>query len=151
MTRLHDLSALEQAAAVRAGEVSPTDLVEHALARIAALDATLGAFITVTPERALEAAARAEELLRRGGDLPPLLGVPTAIKDLNNTAGVRTTFGSPVMAEFVPPVDDAVVTRLAAAGTISLGKTNTPEFGFPCYTDNDLVGPARCSPGRGWA
>ena len=144
MTRLHDLSALEQAAAVRAGEVSPTDLVEHALARIAALDATLGAFITVTPERALAAAGRAEELLRRGGDLPPLLGVPTAIKDLNNTAGVRTTFGSPVMADFVPPVDDAVVTRLAAAGTISVGKTNTPEFGFPCYTDNDLVGPARC-------
>lgn len=144
MTRLHDLSALEQAAAVRAGEVSPTDLVEHALARIAALDATLGAFITVTPERALAAAARAEELLRGGGHLPPLLGVPTAIKDLNNTAGVRTTFGSPVMADFVPPVDDAVVTKLAAAGTISVGKTNTPEFGFPCYTDNDLVGPARC-------
>jgi amidase len=144
VTRLHDLSALEQAAAVRAGEVSPTDLVEHSLARIAALDPKLGAFLTVTPERALAAAARAEELLRRGGDLPPLLGVPTAIKDLNNTAGVRTTFGSTVMADFVPPVDDAVVTKLAAAGTISVGKTSTPEFGFPCYTDNDLVGPARC-------
>ncbi|MCW2701485.1 MAG: Amidase [Blastococcus sp.] len=144
MTRLHDLTALEQAAAVRDGEVSPTELVEHSLARIAALDAGLGAFITVTPERALAAAARAEELLRGGGELPPLLGVPTAIKDLNNTAGVRTTFGSTVMADFVPAVDDAVVTKLAAAGTISLGKTNTPEFGFPCYTDNDLVGPARC-------
>ncbi len=70
--------------------------------------------------------------------------MPTAIKDLNNTAGVRTTFGSTVMADFVPAVDDAVVTKLAAAGTISLGKTNTPEFGFPCYTDNDLAGPARC-------
>jgi amidase len=144
VTRLHDLTALEQAAAVRAGEVSPTELVQHALARIAALDAGLGAFITVTPERALAGAARAEGALRRGGDLPPLFGVPTAIKDLNNTAGVRTTFGSTVMADFVPPVDDAVVTKLAAAGTISLGKTNTPEFGFPCYTDNDLVGPARC-------
>ncbi len=144
MTRLHDLTALEQAAAVRAGDVSPTELVEHALARIAALDAGLGAFVTVTPERALAQAARAEEALRRGGDLPPLLGVPTAIKDLNNTAGVRTTFGSAVMADFVPDVDDAVVTKLANAGTISLGKTNTPEFGFPCYTDNDVVGPARC-------
>jgi amidase len=144
VTRLHDLSALEQAAAVRAGQVSPTELVEHYLTRIAAHDAELGAFLTVTPERALVAAARAEEMLRRGGDLPPLLGVPTAIKDLNNTAGVRTTFGSPVMADFVPTVDDAVVTKLADAGTISLGKTNTPEFGFPCYTDNDLVGPARC-------
>jgi len=142
-TQLHDLTALEQAAAVRARQVSPTELVEHALARIEARDAGLGAFVTVTPDRALAAAARAEALLR-GEDLPPLLGVPTAIKDLNNTAGVRTTFGSAVMADFVPDVDDAVVTKLAAAGTISLGKTNTPEFGFPCYTDNDLVGPARC-------
>jgi amidase len=144
VTRLHDLTALEQAAAVRAGEVSPTELVEHSLARIDALDAGLGAFITVTPERARAAASRAEALVRAGGELPPLLGVPTAIKDLNNTAGVRTTFGSRVMADFVPEVDDAVVTKLAAAGTISLGKTNTPEFGFPCYTDNDLAGPARC-------
>jgi amidase len=144
VTQLHDLTALEQAAAVRSGEVSPTQLVEHSLARIEALDAGLGAFITVTPERALAAAADAEARLRGGGDLPPLLGVPTAIKDLNNTAGVRTTFGSAVTADFVPLVDDAVVTKLAAAGTISLGKTNTPEFGFPCYTDNDVAGPARC-------
>jgi amidase len=144
VTQLHDLTALEQAAAVRAGEASPTELVQHSLARIDALDPGLGAFITVTPERALAAASRAESLVRAGGELPPLLGVPTAIKDLNNTAGVRTTFGSRVMAEFVPDTDDAVVTKLAAAGTISVGKTNTPEFGFPCYTDNDLVGPARC-------
>jgi amidase len=144
VTQLHDLTALEQAAAVRTGEVSPTQLVEHALGRIEALDAGLGAFLTVTPERALAAAGRAEALLRDGGELPPLLGVPTAIKDLNNTAGVRTTFGSAVLADFVPDVDDAVVTKLAAAGTISLGKTNTPEFGFPCYTDNALAGPARC-------
>jgi amidase len=143
-TQLHALTALEQAAAVRAGEVSPTELVEHALARIDALDAGLGAFITVTPERARAAAAAADGAVLAGGDLPPLHGVPTAIKDLNNTAGLRTTFGSAVLADFVPEVDDAVVTALAAAGTISLGKTNTPEFGFPCYTDNELVGPARC-------
>jgi amidase len=145
VTSLHELTALEQAAAVRAGEVSPTELVEHFLNRIDALDAGLGAFITVTPERARAGAAAAEAALRAGGELPPLLGVPTAIKDLNNTAGVRTTFGSRVTADFVPDYDDAVVTRLTAAGTISLGKTNTPEFGFPCYTDNDLVGPARCA------
>ena len=150
MTQLHDLTALEQAAAVRSREVSPTELVAHALRRVEALDAGLGAFLTVTPERALAAARRAERRLREGGDLPPLLGVPTAVKDLNNTAGVRTTFGSSVLADNVPTVDDAVVTRLAEAGTISIGKTNTPEFGFPCYTDNALVGPARCpwDPGR---
>nr|WP_239522386.1 amidase [Geodermatophilus sabuli] len=138
------MTALEQAAAVRAGEVSPTQLVEHALRRIEALDAGLGAFLTVTPDRALAAARRAEQRLRRGGELPPLLGVPTAIKDLNNTAGVRTTFGSAVFADNVPTVDDAVVTKLAAAGTISVGKSSTPEFGYPCYTDNAFVGPARC-------
>jgi amidase len=143
-TQLHDLTALEQAAAVRAGEVSPVELVEHALRRIESLDPGLGAFLTVTPERALAAARRAERRVRGGGELPPLHGVPTAIKDLNNTAGVRTTFGSTVLADNVPTVDDAVVTRLADAGTISVGKTSTPEFGFPCYTDNELVGPARC-------
>jgi amidase len=143
-TQLHDLTALEQAAAVRARQVSPTELVDHALSRIEARDAELGAFITVTPDRAKAAAVRAEEAVLRDDELPPLHGVPTAIKDLNNTAGVRTTFGSAVLADFVPEVDDAVVTKLAAAGTISLGKTNTPEFGFPCYTDNDVAGPARC-------
>jgi amidase len=143
-SELHELSALEAAGAVRAGAVTPTELVEHALSRIAERDAGLGGFLTVTPERALEAARRAEARLRDGGDLPPLLGVPTAIKDLNNTAGVRTTYGSRIFGDFVPAVDDAVVTRLAAAGTISLGKTNTPEFGFACYTTNELAGPARC-------
>jgi amidase len=143
-TQLHDLTALEQAAAVRAREVSPTELVEHALARIAALDEGIGAFITVTADRARAAAARADQVVVDGAELPPLHGVPTAIKDLNNTAGVRTTMGSRVLAEFVPDVDDAVVTALAAAGTISVGKTNTPEFGFPCYTENDVAGPARC-------
>ncbi|MCW2537461.1 MAG: amiB, partial [Modestobacter sp.] len=92
-TQLHDLTALEQAAAVRAREVSPTELVEHALARIEALDPQIGAFITVTAERARAAAVRADQAVVDGGDLPPLHGVPTAIKDLNNTAGVRTTFG----------------------------------------------------------
>ncbi|MCO7219768.1 amidase [Klenkia sp. PcliD-1-E] len=143
MTELHELTALGMAAAVRSGETSPTELVRHHLARIEALDGGIGAFLAVTPERALAAAAEAERRLA-AGDPAPLLGVPTAIKDLNLTAGVRTTFGSAAMADHVPEVDDHVVTALAAAGTVSLGKTSTPEFGFPCYTDNDLVGPTRC-------
>ena len=65
----------------------------------------------------------------------PLHGVPTAIKDLNLTAGIRTTFGSPVFADFVPDVDDAVTLAIEAAGMVSLGKTATPEFGSPCYTE----------------
>ncbi len=143
MTELHDLSALEQAAAVRHREVSPVELVEHHLDRIARHDGALGAFITVTADAARAQAAEAERAVVAGDELPALHGVPTAIKDLNLTAGVRTTFGSRVFADFVPPVDDHVVTLLRQAGTISLGKTNTPEFGLSCYSENDVAPPAR--------
>ncbi|MDQ3465859.1 MAG: amidase, partial [Actinomycetota bacterium] len=143
MTALHDLSALDQAAAVRRREVSPVDLVEHYLARIAEHDASVGAFITVAADSAREQARVAERAVADGAPLPPLHGVPTAIKDLNNTAGLRTTFGSALMTDYVPDVDDYVVVQLRAAGTINLGKTNTPEFGFPCYTQPAIAPPAR--------
>lgn len=95
MAELHDLTALEQAAAVRDGELSPVDLVSHYLDRIDRLNGQLGAFITVTADAALAQARAAADLLASGSrtDLPPLLGVPTAIKDLTATAGVRTTYG----------------------------------------------------------
>ncbi|HSV65651.1 MAG TPA: amidase [Mycobacteriales bacterium] len=144
MAQLHDMSALEQAAAVRRREVSPAELVEHYLARIDRLDADIGGFVTVTDDLACDQAKQAEQAVLAGADLPPLHGVPTAIKDLNLTAGVRTTFGSAAYADFVPPVDDYVVTKLREAGTISLGKTNTPEFGMPCYTEPKVAPPARC-------
>ncbi len=143
MAALHDLTALEQAAAVRSREVSPVELVQHYLARIERLSDDLGAFVTVTADSALTQARAAEAQVAAGGDLPPLLGVPTAIKDLNFTAGVRTTSGSALFADRVPDVDDHVVTLLRAAGTISLGKTNTPEFGLPCYTEPEVAPPAR--------
>lgn len=138
VAELHELTALQQAQAVRAGEVGPVELVAHHLARVAALDDRLGAFVTVTADAALEAARAAEKLLAATEDkasLPPLLGVPTAIKDLTMTAGVRTTLGSVVFDRFVPPLDDDAVRLLREAGTISLGKTATPEFGLPCYTE----------------
>lgn len=127
VTSLHDLTALEQAAAVAAGDVTATELVEHYLDRVERLD-DVGAFITVTGE---QARARAAAELPKG----PLAGVPTAIKDLNLTAGVRTTFGSAAYDDFVPPVSDAVTEQLESGGLISLGKTSTPEFGSPCYTE----------------
>ena len=132
------MTALEQAEAVRSRRVSPVELVEHYLDRIERRNAELGAFITVTGEDALARAKEAEDQLTKSdpATLPPLFGVPIAIKDLNLTAGIRTTFGSTLFADFVPPVDDNVVTLLRRAGTISLGKTNTPEFGLPCYTEN---------------
>jgi len=149
MTELYELTALEQAAAIRTGAVSPIEMVEHHLDRAELLGPVLGAFLTLTRERAMDQARAAEQAVRaatRAGDqagLPPLLGVPVPVKDLNNVAGVRATFGSAVYASFVPAVDDHVVTKLRAAGTVMIGKTNTPEFGAPCYTENDLAPPAR--------
>jgi amidase len=143
VSELHDLTMVEQAAAVRSGEVSPVALVEHYLARIDALNDTLGAFVTVTAERALAAAKLAEHAVSAGDPLPPLHGVPTAIKDLNLTAGVPTGFGTSAWEPIDLGIDDAVVTKLTAAGLISLGKTNTPEFGLPCYTEPDVAPPAR--------
>ena len=135
MTELHDLTALEQGDLVRRREVSPLELTEHYLERADRLD-TVGAFVTLTPERARERAAGPLE-----GD-GPLHGVPTAIKDLNLTAGVRTTFGSAAFSDFVPDVSDAVTLAIEAAGMVSIGKTSTPEFGSPCYTEPDVAPPA---------
>ncbi len=138
MTELHDLTALEQGAAIRAGEVSSEDLTTALLGRIAEAGDVLGAFQTVTAEEAHLASSRHRS---RPGD-GPLAGVPTAIKDLNATKGVRTSFGSPVFADYVPDFDDEVVQRIAAAGMVSLGKTSTPEFGSPCYTEPEGSPPA---------
>jgi amidase len=146
MADLHDLSALDAAAAVRRRELSPVELVDHALDRIGRLDAQVGAFVTVTDESAREQAKAAERAVAATDDsaaLPPLFGVPTAIKDLNLTAGIPTKLGSRVFADWVPDIDDNVVTLLRAAGTISVGKTATPEFGLPCYTETDIGPPAR--------
>ncbi len=130
MSQLHDLTALEQGAAIRAGEVSSAELVAHYLERIDRLDGDLGAFVTVTPPVSV---ATGEG---------PLAGVPTAIKDLQATADVRTTFGSAVFADYVPQVSDELVLRIEAAGMPSLGKTSTPEFGSPCYTEPEGLPPA---------
>ena len=142
MAELHELSALEAAAAVRARAVSPVELVTHALERIDAVDHAIGAFVTVTADAALAQARAAEKLAGTEG-APPLLGVPTAIKDLNQTAGVPTKLGSRAFESWVPEVDDHVVALLREAGTISLGKTAAPEFGLPCYTETDIGPPTR--------
>jgi amidase len=142
----HELTGLEQADAIRRGEISSAELVEHYLARIDRLADDVGAFVTVTADEARAAAKEADDRVRRADDrsaLPPLLGVPTAVKDLNLTAGVRTTLGSAAFTGYVPEVSDEVVLRLQRAGLVSLGKTNTPEFGTPCYTEPDVAPPAR--------
>jgi amidase len=140
---LHELGAVEQATLVRRREVSPVELVEHYLARIEQRSAEVGAFVTVTPDVARAQARAAEAAPGTADDLSPLHGVPIAIKDLTRTAGVRTTFGSAAFTDAVADIDDHVVTRLRAGGTAMLGKTSTPEFGLPCYTEPDVAPPAR--------
>jgi amidase len=143
VAQLHDLTALEQAAAVRRREVSAVELVEHYAARVDALSDAVGAFVTLTLDTARQQAVEADRAVAVGEHLPPLHGVPTGVKDLNLTAGVRTTFGSRALQQFVPAISDVTVERLRGAGTISLGKTNTPELGLPCYTEPEVAPPAR--------
>lgn len=131
MSELHDLTALEQGELVRRREVSPTELVEHYLERADRLD-SVGAFVTLTAEHARKSAAALADVPEQAG---PLYGVPTAIKDLNLTAGVPTAFGSAAFVDHVPEISDGVTLSLEAAGMVSLGKTSTPEFGSPCYTE----------------
>jgi amidase len=143
MAELHDLTMLEQAAAIRRREVSPVDLVDHYLTRIDRLNETVGAFVHLAPDQARAAAKDAESAVTSGVELPPLHGVPTAIKDLYLTADMPTGFGTGAFAAQELGIDEAFVTKLRAAGVISLGKTATPEFGAPCYTEPEGHAPAR--------
>ncbi len=140
MAELHDLTALELGETIRSGEVTATEVVEHYLARIDAHGEALGAFVTVTADDARAAASEAKAAVRNAG---PLAGVPTAVKDLTLTAGVRTTFGSAAFADFVPSVDSDVVIFMREAGLISLGKTTTSEFGLSLYTETAVASAAR--------
>ena len=133
-------SALEQAELVRSRQVSPVELVTGYLERIEELDADLNAFVTVCCKQALEEARRAEDAT---GELPPFHGVPLPIKELTDTAGIRTSYASRAFAEHVPLADAAVVRRLREAGFIVIGKTNAPEFGSIPVTESQLHGACR--------
>src|ERR1700691_777457 len=148
VTEIHDLSVTELAAAIRAAELSPVEITNHYLDRIDRLSDQVGAFYTVTGDRARQEAAAAEKAVAQAsGDdrsaLPPLTGIPIPIKDLNMVAGVRMTFGSTLFADNVADQDDYVVAALRSAGIVITGKTATPEFGLPCYTETRIGPPAR--------
>lgn len=133
------LSAVELRERYRARTLSPVEVAEAVLARIERLEPQLNAFVTVTPERALEGARLAEQAYARG-DAPPLAGIPTSIKDLTMTRGIRSTRDSLLMKDFVPEYDAPLVERLYAAGITMLGKTNTPESGWKGETTNRVTG-----------
>ena len=133
------MTALEQAAAVHAGEISARELVEASLSEIERLNPEINAFVTLISERAL---AEADGV--KPGDDRPLAGVPIGIKDLGTvTEGIRTTFGSEATGDWVPQLDSEPVRRLRAAGAIVLGKTNTPEFGILPVTEPRRFGATR--------
>jgi len=133
-------SAAELAALIARRAASPVEVVDGVLARIATTWPALNAFITVCAEEARAAAREAEAAIMRGAPLGKLHGVPFAAKDLVNTAGVRTTFGSVALADNVPAADSPAVARLKRAGAILVGKTTTPEFGHKCFTEAPLFG-----------
>src|ERR1700732_1580806 len=133
-------SAAELARLIVGREVSPVEVVDGVLDRIERAQPVLNAFITVCSEKARTAAKAAEAAVMRGDTLGPLHGVPFAAKDLVNTKGVRTTFGSVALADNVPIADSPAVARLKAAGAILVGKTTTPEFGHKCFTEAPLFG-----------
>src|SRR5512142_1509985 len=136
-------SVTEAAALLRARAVSSVELTRACLARIERLDGELVAFITRTADAALLRARRADDELARGIDRGPLHGIPVALKDLFDTAGVRTTAGSRIFADRVPSADSAVAARLAAAGAVSVGKTNLHEWAFGVTNQNPHFGAAK--------
>ncbi len=127
---LHELSIAETGAALRSGDLTSTALTEDALARIARIDPKINAFVLVTRERALADAARADKEIKAGIDKGPMHGVPYALKDIFNTADIRTTCHSKLLVDNVPKTDSVVEARFKAGGAVLLGKLATHEFAF---------------------
>lgn len=141
--QLHLLSAVELGGLLRTRTVSAREVLASHLDQVERLNAAVNAVVTLTAERALETARHLDERMVRDGPVGVLHGIPVAHKDLVETRGVRTTYGSPLYANHVPDFDAAVVERMASAGAVSIGKTNTPEFGAGSQTFNPVFGPTR--------
>jgi amidase len=140
---LWDNDAITLAQMLRGREVSAREVIAAHIERIEAVDGAVNAVVTRCFEQATAQAAAADQALAQGEPPGLLHGLAVAHKDLFDTAGVRTTYGSPLFADYVPDRDDLVVSRTAAAGAISLGKTNTPEFGAGSHTVNRVFGATR--------
>jgi amidase len=137
------LTAVELAQRIRTRDLSCVEVMEAHLRQIERVNPQVNAIVTLAPEQALARARAADAALRRSDAVGPLHGLPVAHKDLVQTKGMRTTFGSPIYADFVPDVDDLIVTRIRKAGAILIGKTNTPEFGAGSQTFNPVFGATR--------
>jgi amidase len=142
-TALHWWTARDLATAIRRRKLSAREVVTWHLARIDEVNPRLNAVISLRPEEAVAEADAADRAVAAGERLGPLHGLPIAIKDLEDTAGIRTTYGSTRFADHVPARDSLLVQRLRAAGAIVVGKTNTPEFGVGSHTFNQVFGTTR--------
>lgn len=142
MDDIYYWSATDQRRAIAARRIGVHELISAHIARIEAIDPHVNAVVTRTFETALEQATRCDRLLARGAAQGALFGLPVAHKDTFYTKGIRTTHGSPIFADVVPTVDSAVVARQIAAGAITLGKTNVPEFAAGSHTFNPVFGPS---------
>ncbi len=137
-----DLSAIELRRRIAAREVTVVESVEACLERVKRHNPTLNAIVTLNPH-ALEDAAQLDRRIRKGDDPGPLCGLTVGIKDVTPVAGLRTTFGSPIYADYVPKEDALVVSRLRQAGAVIIGKTNCPEFAAGANTFNEVFGRTR--------
>jgi amidase len=137
------MSAVEMARLIRTKKLSAREALAEHLKQIERVNPRVNAIVTLVPEMAAEAAAKADEMQARGEKLGRLHGLPVAYKDLMETRGIRTTFGSPLFKDYIPTEDDLVVERMRLAGAITVGKTNTPEFGAGSQTFNKVFGATR--------
>ena len=134
------MSAVEMARLIRTKKLSAREALTEHLKQIERVNPKVNAIVTLVPEMAAAAAAKADEMQARKEKLGPLHGLPVAHKDLVETRGIRTTFGSPLYRNYIPTENDLIVERLQGAGAITIGKTNTPEFGAGSQTFNTVFG-----------
>src|SRR6202050_3447549 len=137
------MSARELVRLIASRGISPLEVLDVYLAAIEALNPQINAIVTLAAEQARDAARSAEDAVMKGGTLGALHGLPIGVKDITPTAGIRTTYASPLYKDYVPAEDAEAVRRLKAAGAIVLAKTNTPEFACGAHTNNALFGPTR--------
>jgi amidase len=137
------MTATEMAARLRRKQLSAREVLAAHLDQIERVNPKVNAIVTLVAERAMAQAAAADERLAHGGPIGPLHGLPIAHKDLQDTQGIRTTYGSPIYANHVPTQDTLLVERFKHAGAIAFGKTNTPEFGAGSQTFNMVFGATR--------
>ena len=135
--------AYQLAEMIRSKQLSPVELMEITFKRIKEINPKLNAYLTLAEEEAMKGAREAEEGINTGANMRLLHGIPISIKDLVATKGIRTTMGSLAYKDFIPDTEGTMVQRLKAAGAIIVGKTNAPEFGLACSTENKLGDPCR--------